>query len=77
MSKEDTFEIARGISLADTTGDSSKFKGQLARLLKGRSEGSRRLSNLVTQCFVVKIKGHEVRVVGNGGRDNNNNCNCT
>lgn len=31
-------------------------------------------SYVVTQCFLVKIKGCEVRVVGNQGRDNTNNC---
>lgn len=31
-------------------------------------------SYVVTQCFSVKIKGCEVRVVGNQGRDNTNNC---
>lgn len=32
------------------------------------------MSCLVTQCFVVRTKGHEVRIVGNQDRDNSNNC---
>lgn len=56
--------------MADARRDSSKFKGQLARLPKGRNGGSRRPSELCSNIvFLVKIKGHEVRVVGNQGRD--------
>ena len=57
---------------ADARRDSSKSKEQQAALPKGRSGGSGGLRGLSTaQCFVVKIKGHEVRAVGNQGRDKN------
>lgn len=38
VSKKEAFEIAPGISLAEAKRDSSKFKGQLARLPKAGVE---------------------------------------
>lgn len=38
MSKEETLDVAPGVSLADARGDSSKSKGQLARLPRAGME---------------------------------------
>lgn len=72
VSKEEAFEIASWQMQEETL---PSLKGSWQDCPKaGVEEAGEWVSCLVTQCFVVKTKGHEVRVVGKQDRENNNNC---
>ena len=68
MSKEEAFEIVAWQIRGETL---PSLKGSWQDCPKaGMEAAGDRVSCVVTQCFLVKIKGCEVKVVGNQGRDN-------
>lgn len=72
MSQEEAFKIVAWQMPRETL---PILKGSWRDCPKaGMEEAGDWVSCLVTQCCLVKIKGHEVRVMGNQGRDNTDNC---